>query len=118
MGAMQVSQPCATAEHAARISVPFPFLQLIADDWVEPTYDSVANFTFQPASPFRNDTTDGFFQTFRIGVGHTSHVTRHTSHVTRHTSHVTRHTSHVTRHTSHIIRHTLLVTRYSSHATG
>ena len=92
MGAMQVSQPRATAEHAARISVPFHFLQLIADDWVEPTYDSVANFTFQPASPFRNDTTDGFFQTFRIGVGHTSHVTRHTSHVTRHTSHVTRHT--------------------------
>jgi hypothetical protein len=42
--------------------------QLIADDWMQPTYDSVANYTFQPAQPSRNDTVDGIFDTFRLGV--------------------------------------------------
>ena len=88
-----------------------PQLQLIADDWVEPTHDSVANYTFQPPAPSRNDTTDGFFQTFRIGVFYTSHVTHHTSHVTHHTSHITRHTSHITPHTSHITLHASQIDR-------
>lgn len=58
-------------------------MQLVANDWIEPTYDSVANLTFQPPTPSRNDTTDGFFQTFRIGVcrpSHTPLLTPHTPH--------------------------------------
>jgi hypothetical protein len=80
LGAMQVSHPSLTRTVQLKHQTYFPSpLQLIADDWVEPTYESVANFTFQPPSPFRNDTTDGFFQTFRIGVRRAPHVACHTS---------------------------------------
>ena len=81
MGAMQVSNrfSLTTTTFVAET------MQLVANDWIEPTYDSVANFTFQPPTPSRNDTTDGFFQTFRIGVCHqsqTPHLTPHTAHLT------------------------------------
>ncbi len=44
-------------------------MQVVADKWTQQPMGTNAAFTFSPATPLRNDSTDNYFQTFRIGVG-------------------------------------------------
>jgi hypothetical protein len=44
-------------------------MQIIADAWTPQPFGTEANYTFNPPSPSRNDSADGYFQTFRLGVG-------------------------------------------------
>lgn len=37
--------------------------------WTGQPMPPVADYTFNPSTPLRNDSAQGFFQTFRIGVG-------------------------------------------------
>jgi hypothetical protein len=44
-------------------------MQLVAKKWVAQPMPKTADYTFQPAEPFRNDTAQNFFQYFKLGVG-------------------------------------------------
>jgi hypothetical protein len=44
-------------------------MQIVANGWTRQPFNKSAFYTFSPATPVRNDSTDNFFQTFRIGVG-------------------------------------------------
>jgi hypothetical protein len=44
-------------------------MQIVANGWTKQPFNKSAFYTFSPATPLRNDSTDNFFQTFRIGVG-------------------------------------------------
>ena len=43
-------------------------MQILAS-WTKQPQGTNANYTYNPAFPSRNDSADGYFQTFRIGVG-------------------------------------------------
>jgi hypothetical protein len=44
-------------------------LQIDANGWTQQPMGTNANYTFQPAVPFRNDSAQGYFQNFKLGVG-------------------------------------------------
>lgn len=43
-------------------------MQLVADGWTKQPMGTNAQYTFNPASPSRSDSAQGFFQTFKLGV--------------------------------------------------
>jgi hypothetical protein len=44
-------------------------MQIVANHWTPQPMGTNANFTFSPATPSRNDSAQGFFQVFKLGVG-------------------------------------------------
>jgi hypothetical protein len=44
-------------------------MQIKANSWTQQPMGTNAEYTYNPSFPLRNDSTQGYFQTFRIGVG-------------------------------------------------
>jgi len=44
-------------------------MQILANSWTQQPLPPVANYTFNPPTPFRGTAADNFFQTFKLGVG-------------------------------------------------
>jgi hypothetical protein len=44
-------------------------MQIVADSWTKQPFPKTPDSTFNPPTPSRNDSAQGFFQTFRLGVG-------------------------------------------------